>query len=225
MPGRFEVFLKGGIYHLFNKTIEGKKVFIDSTSCSRFLDIVHYYKSSMVKISYSRFKRLPLTIQHKLNKKNNLKKNLKVNLLSYCLMPTHFHLLVQQVGDKPVSRFIGDIVNAFTRYFNLKHNRKGPLFIPRFKSVRITTDEQLWHVSRYIHLNPYTSEVVRNIADCDSYPWSSLGEYISSKMGKGICEKNMILSFFKNSTSYQSFVKDNADYQRRLELIKHVMKW
>jgi len=110
--------------------------------------------------------------------------------------------------------------NSYTRYFNTKHRRKGPLFYDQFKAVRIETDEQLIHVSRYIHLNPYSSYVIKDFKNIKDYLWSSLPDYLSGK--KGICETNVILDFFKNKKEYFEFIYNQADYQRELDRIKHL---
>ena len=81
----------------------------------------------------------------------------------------------------------------------------------------IESDEQLIHVSRYIHLNPLVSFLVKSL---DAFEWSSYGEYISNSLN-GICSKEEVLSFFKTSDKYKQFVLDQTDYGQTLELIKH----
>ncbi len=75
------------------------------------------------------------------------------------------------------------------------------------------------HLSRYVHLNPYTSAIIKSIEDIEKYPWSSYLEYLQNK--HGVCDKEVILSQFKK-IKYKSFVEYQADYQRRLGLIKHL---
>lgn len=83
-----------------------------------------------------------------------------LEIISYCLMPNHFHLLVKQVIDHGIVKCLNNFSNSYTRYFNIRHDRVGPLFQGRFKAVRIETDEQLLQVSRYIHLNPVASSLI-----------------------------------------------------------------
>ena len=90
-----------------------------------------------------------------------------------------------------------------------------------FKAVLIENDEQLLHVSRYIHLNPYSSYLVKNIEELKKYPWSSLYEYLNTK--SELCDISDILSNFKNSEMYWRFIKDHSDYQKKLESIKHLL--
>ncbi|KKU88207.1 MAG: hypothetical protein UY17_C0001G0020, partial [Candidatus Beckwithbacteria bacterium GW2011_GWC2_47_9] len=94
--------------------------------------------------------------------------------------------------------------------------RTGPLFQGKFKAVLITSNEQLLHVSRYIHLNPYSSGIVKTIEELKAYSYSSLAKLSTSKV-----ESRLILDQFKNVAGYYQFVFDNADYQKNLENIKH----
>jgi putative transposase len=111
--------------------------------------------------------------------------------------------------------------NSITKYRNTKYKKEGHLFSGRFKAVRIEDESQLLHVHRYIHLNPYTSYVVKNIADLENYPYSSFREYLG--LDEGFCNKNVILSSFSNIDEYKKFVFNQADYQRELKKITHLV--
>ena len=137
-------------------------------------------------------------------------------------MPNHFHFLLKQVANRGISKFISNFTNSYTRYFNTKNKREGALFKGKFKSVRIESDEQLLHVSRYTHLNPYSSYVIKTLEELENYPYSSLPEYLQ-RSPKGSCQKEIILDQFKNLNSYKNFVFDQANYQRELENIKHLI--
>src|SRR5205823_11981573 len=102
----------------------------------------------------------------------------RVEILCFCIMPNHWHLLVRQKVDRGISKFLSDAINSLTRYYNILHERSGPFFLPRFKSVAIRSEEQLIHVSRYIHLNPYSSGIINNFEDLINYPWSSFRGYM-----------------------------------------------
>ncbi|MBI2641202.1 transposase [Candidatus Roizmanbacteria bacterium] len=162
-----------------------------------------------------------MEFQKKLLKKIAQIKYFRVEILAYCLMPTHFHFLIKQKKHNGISKFMADIVNSFTRYFNLRNERKGPLFLPRFKSVLVATDNQLMHVSRYIHLNPYSSGLIKNINSLNDYQWSSFGEYLLHE--QKLCNTKLVLSLFRGKeNSYKKFIEDNADYQRSLEKLKYL---
>ena len=91
----------------------------------------------------------------------------------HCLMGNHYHLQIRSTAGH-LSAFMRDLGGRYSRYFNRRHQRRGPLFRSRFHSVVITSDEQLVTTWVYIHRNP-TEIGVRNLA---RYPWSSAGGYL-----------------------------------------------
>lgn len=132
-------------------------------------------------------------------------------------MPNHFHFLIQQKTNGGLTEFISKLSNSYTKYINTKNQRSGPLFQGEFKAVHIESNEQLIHLSRYIHLNPLVSYVCKNL---DDYQWSSYIEY-SGKTKDSHCSKSIILDQFKNIPEYLQFIKDQEDYGKSLEQIKH----
>lgn len=142
-----------------------------------------------------------------------------INIICYCLMPNHFHFLLQQVRMNGITEFISKLTNSYTKYFNTKNQRVGPLFQGEFKAVLIQDDAQLLHLSRYIHLNPLVEYVVK---DLKNYPWSSYTEYINPNSPSApICTKEIILNQFASLKNYQKFVLDQEDYAKKLEFTKH----
>ena len=137
-------------------------------------------------------------------------------------MPNHFHLLLEQSVDNGISNFMSKFANSYTRYFNTKNKRIGPIFQGKFKSVLVETESQLLHLSRYIHLNPYSAGLAENINQLDKYQYSSLPEYLHLT-NTNYCQKDIVLSYFKQKNSYRNFVYDHADHQRNLQNIKKVM--
>jgi len=133
-------------------------------------------------------------------------------------MPNHFHFLIRQSKENGISKFMSLISNSYTKYFNTKYKRVGPLLQGTFKAVLIESDELLVHVSRYIHLNPIISGLVKDLED---YRWSSYLEYI--KPIDTFCSINEILGFFtpNEREKYKKFVENQIDYGRKLEKIKH----
>lgn len=156
---------------------------------------------------------------------NSLRKdnNLHVEVLAFCLMTNHFHLLLKQISPKGIITFMGNVQNSHVKYLNTKEERVGPLFQSPFKAVRIETDEQLLHVSRYIHLNPSTEYLVE-IENLSEYPWSSLPVYINpNNQDFTFVNTEPVMSFFKGREKYQEFIIDQAEYQRGLNQIKHLI--
>jgi putative transposase len=134
-------------------------------------------------------------------------------------MPNHFHFLLKQVAGDGVAKYLSLFTNSYTRYFNTKHNRIGPLFQGVFKAVRVESNNQLLHLSRYIHLNPYVSNIVTK-TNLSTYPWSSLPSYLFGI--KDFVESKIVTSQYKDIARYRDFVLNHADYARELEYIKHM---
>lgn len=185
------------------------------------IDLLNYYRFKNTPLSFSKFKDLLPKHQEKIIA--NLEKekaNLLIEIVAFCLMPNHFHLLLKQVEKNGIITSLGNLQNSYAKYFNLKYHRIGPVFQSRFKSVLIKNDPQLLHISRYIHLNPYSSKIIKKKQKLISYPWSSLPQYLG--IATGFCNPQIILDQFKNPYEYQKFVFARADYQKRLDEIKHL---
>ena len=139
-------------------------------------------------------------------------------------MPNHYHFLIEQVKEGGISQFIGQFQNSYTKYFNSKHKRKGGLFLTPFRAKHVETDEQLIHLSRYIHLNPYTSYVIKSIDQLIDYPYSSIQDYFhTTPYYKSITHTGAINSFYQDQETHKEFLLNQAEYQRDLEKIKHLI--
>ena len=109
------------------------------------------------------------------------------------------------------------VLKSYSKYFNKKYKRKGPLWETRFKNVHVDTDEQLLHLTRYIHLNPVTALLVKKPED---WNFSSYKEYLRESPRK-ICEFEEFIPIEKNE--YKLFVEERIDYQKELAKIKHLL--
>lgn len=221
MPGRDIPLVTNEVYHIINRGIASQPVFLTKRDYQRALDTFFYYQNQNPFLRYSFFLRLPnqqkAEILDRLQKENEF----LIEIIAYCLMPNHVHFLLRQLKSNGLSIFMSNFSNSYTRYFNTKQKRIGPLLQGKFKAIRIETDEQLLHLSRYIHINPYSSFVVKNLTDLENYPYSSLPEYLNPQTFPR-CNKEVVLAHFKNISAYKKFILDQVDYQRRLEEIKHL---
>lgn len=183
-------------------------IFNNAFDYKRFIKTILYYKIEGPKPKLSRF----LSSNMDLSKKSKI-----VDIVCYCLMPNHFHFLLKQVKDGGITEFISKLSNSYTKYINTKNNRVGPLLQGEFKSVYVEDNNQLLHLSRYIHLNPLVGYIVK---DLNLYKWSSYFEYIN-KDDTALFSKDIILDQFKSPKEYQQFVLNQEDYGKQLEIIKH----
>lgn len=219
MPIRVTPLVNGQHYHVYNRGVASQPTFSNQKDYERFLLCLSYYRFKDLQL------RLSKLLQVHKDEREKILSNLKtaddktVDLIAFCLMPNHFHLLLKQISDGGISKFMKQITDGYTRYFNTKHQRVGPLFQGAFKAVRVETDEQLLHLSRYIHLNPLVSLVVRDEYFIN-YPRSSLKSYLNGKSDE--VNPTPILTHFKSPKDYLKFVMDQVSYGKELERIKHL---
>lgn len=215
------VFANDEIYHVFNRGVEKRPTFTDRREKNRAILAMDFYRFAEPPVKLSKFLTLPKEDQMKLWK--GLKKDNKilVEIICFCLMPNHFHIMLKQKVENGISSFISNFANSYTKYFNKKHNRIGPLFEGIFKAVRIESEAQLMHTSRYIHLNPVSSFLIEP-EELENYEWSSYPEFLGIT-DKNLVVKNLILDIFPSVETYKKFVLDQVDYARQLELIKHLI--
>lgn len=215
MPSKHVIrnFSENSYYHVFNRGVEKRKIFLDEQDYNMFLYYLSIYLLPLeqVLLLYPDF---PLRLYGK-----NLNK--EIMLISYCLMPNHFHLLLKQNSLDGVSKLLKQVTNAYTFYFNNKYKRVGGLMQGRFKAVSIETDELLLHIIRYIHLNPVVAGLVKNPKD---YKWSSHNHYLGNgEITKSFVDTCRTLSYFTSVKKFESFILDHADYARELDKMKHIV--
>jgi putative transposase len=218
MPGRDIALANDQIYHVFNRGVNSQKIFNCERDYFQFIDRMKYYQNIDLPIRYSHLQDLSLEIRTDITNRLWANKDFLVEIISYCLMPNHFHLILKQLADDGISKFISNLSNSYTRYYNVKSKRVGPIFQGKFKAVEVEGDEQLCHLSRYCHLNPYSAGIVNSIDELIAYPYSSLGEYLGERYGIG--QSDIILSQFADRSAYREFVIDQAELQRGLQVIK-----
>ncbi|MCA9327013.1 transposase [Candidatus Saccharibacteria bacterium] len=135
----------------------------------------------------------------------------RIELLSFCLMPNHVHLLVYQHQQGVMAEFMRSLLTSYSMYFNKKYKRSGPLFESRYKASRITNDAYLQHITRYIHLNP------KHWRD---YDYSSLPYYLHQVTDEWIMPKR-ILELFESTDAYLQFVEDYEEAKDMMDILKH----
>lgn len=211
MPSRQIPFINQSFYHIFNRGNNKQDIFLNERDYQRFLETLFYYQFIGPKPRFSTHKRFKI---------KDFSKNPKiVEVICCCLMPNHFHLLLKQTMENGIFEYMSKILNSYTKYFNTKHGRSGRLMGSEFKSVYIDTDEQLLHVSRYIHLNPYVSNVIK---DLKLFPYSSYITFIGLEKNP-LYVTEPILDFFTEENTYEKFVTDHQDYAKSLKLSKHLL--
>jgi putative transposase len=222
MPSRKDLFINGEYYHIYTKTIDKIKIF-NFSFAKLFLNLIRYYRSTKADIRYSHFIKLSPEFQ-KLKEQNlNNPDYFQVKIIAYALLPNHFHLLLRQIKENGIVKFTSNVLNSIAKNYNLINKRNGPIFLHRFKSKIIRSREQLIHLSRYIHLNPYSHGYINNQKYLLAYPFTSLKDYASPDKSNDLIDKKILLSEFGfNYKKYLDFVLNHADYQRSLKKIQHL---
>lgn len=200
-----------GYYHIYNRGVEKRNIFLDEQDFGVFLSYVKEYL-------------LPKDTQELLNRlsdstlnyydKEKILRLLKLNnffgeitLLAYCLIPNHFHLLLKQRKSNSMSKLMNSLGTRYTMYFNKKYKRVGSLYQGVYKAVQVTTDEQLLHLTRYIH-----RQALPRGQALLGFP-SSYPEYINTRKAEWVMPGEILAFFSRKSANltYESFVKQVED--------------
>lgn len=209
-------FVNNNFYHVFNRGTEKRKIFLDKFD---FLRSVHYLfilnDQEQIVSTYRRSKSYERGRTSFIDKPRKL----LVDVVCFCLMPNHYHLLLRQRVDGGISKFMQKLGTGHTMYFNERYKRNGVLFQGKFKAVHVDTDEQLTHLSRYIHLNPIdlieSNWGEKGIKDkgkvfkfLKNYRWSSYPDYIGKKNFPSVINEKFLNQYFDTVKEHERFVKD-----------------
>ena len=209
----------GNVYHIMSKSIAGYQIFNTDAEYKRMIQMVRFFSYRKTFLKFSRCITFPIVqkkgfeeyLEERFGEENKI-----IQIIAYCLMPTHVHFVLKQLKEKGIETAIGNILNAYSRYFNIKHKRQGPLWASRFKNVPVDSDEQLLHLSRYVHLNPVSAGLINN---AKQWKYSSYLEYVApDAILHPLCSFHDLIN--ERPSAYQAFVDDHANYQRELARIK-----
>jgi putative transposase len=213
MPAKNSIkqFIKNGYYHLYNRGVEKRIIFIDSQDYGVFTS---YLKEYLLPKKIDELGKIIADTGSNIYQKDKARKLLRLNnfaesfmLIAYCFVPNHFHMLVKQEDADTIDRFMNSLCTRYSMYFNRKYKRVGPLFQGLYKAVLVETDEQLLHLSRYIHQNAQC--LLMQGSALQTYPYSSYPQYLGLSYTDWV-RPDVILSYFsaRGAHSYQSFVED-----------------
>lgn len=178
---------EGAFVHVYNRGNNREKIFHDKDDYRAFafrvglalgIDQETLQKESLLSFPHSRIR---------INAGANL-----FRLHSFCLMPNHFHLLLEQCGETEIAKIISQICTSYAMYVNKKHKRVGHVFQERYKAVIIESDTQLLWTSSYIHMNPVKANMVKNP---DEYTWSSYRDFTKER-NLPITHTDLLLEMF-----------------------------
>ncbi|MBI4097251.1 MAG: transposase [Candidatus Levybacteria bacterium] len=203
-----KTYIENGYYHIYNRGVDKREIFLAEQDCIVFLYYLKLYLSSPEVLMKD-----PFLTPRMLFKITNLNLSKEVNLLSFTLMPNHFHLHVKQYIPDGIEKLTRRVLTAYAQHFNKKYKRVGTLFESTYKAVLVDTDEQNLYLSSYIHRNPMRlSNPKFDFIQFSSYP------YYLSHMNANWLKTEEVLSYFRTSRSTSK--NDLLSYQNFVESFK-----
>ena len=227
MPRKPRQFGVGQFYHIINRGVDRRKIFLKDQDYSRFILGLEFFNSEHSINLWSLITRAvagsdPATAEISIKKRleNQRDKESKpiVELMAFALMPNHFHLIVREITTGGISRYMQKI-GGYTGYFNKQYDRKGSLFESVYKCIEVKSDAQLSTVFNYIHTNPielidplWKVQQVRDFAKVkeflESYKWSSYRDYIGISTFSNVINREFFLKFFEGEENCKKKVED-----------------
>ena len=201
----------GEYYHIFNRGMAKQKIFLDKRDWIRFLFLILHFQSP---ITFQNIHRPTKNfVQHSvfnIDKEEKLEIIQKryVELTAFCLMPNHFHLIIKEVEESGVARYMQRVLNSYTKYINTKYKKSGHLFQGPYKAVHVNGNIQLLHLSAYIHKNPRELRGWKNKEI--NYEWSSYQDFVLKNRWDTLIVPQIITEQFKNENDYKKFIETST---------------
>lgn len=214
------------LIHVLNRGVDKRKIFLDEQDHFRFIhDLFEFNDEDSVNTTFYIFKHKYNDVRRRYVKERKRRKML-VDILAFCLMPNHYHLLLAPKVQNGTALFVKKLNGGYAKYFNAKYERSGALFQGKYKRVIIKDEAHFIHLPYYIHLNPLdliTSEwrerKLNNFAKAmkflDAYRWSSHLDYAGEKNFPSVTQREFILEFFGGSEQYK---RDITEWLKELSL-------
>lgn len=210
-------FANDEFYHVYNRGTDKRTIFLDDQDFNRFLQsMIEFNVSDPIGSLYQNsFRKKQLRGLASKPGEIAIHDKKLVDIIAYCLNPNHFHLLVRQVSENGMEKFMQRLGTGYTMFFNHKYERSGTLFQGTFKAIHVESNEYLLHVSAYVNLN-YRVHQLRGSASQYRASWE---EYVASGMKKvrGICHTEPVLGQFQKKSDYIEFAEHslNGTLERR----------
>jgi putative transposase len=222
-------FANNYLYHIYNRGTDKRNIFLEDADYFRFIHDLYEFNNLDPILNLTRRIRETEGGPASLNRK---KRELLVEIIAFCLMPNHFHLVLRQMKDSGIAKFMQKLGTGYTMYFNKKNKRNGVLFQGKFKAILVDNDNYFLPLFNYVHLNPvelaeakWKEEGIKDKVKVnnflENYRWSSYQDYIGIKNFPSIINKNFFNNFFKEIGNYKTFI--NHQFASDLEPIKDII--
>ena len=218
-------FANGECYHVYNRGVDKRDVFLDEEDYARFLTSMREFNvinpiGSLYQKSFSEKQGEALGSKSPIGLLEPKAEQELVEIVCYCLNPNHYHFILKQKIERGVEKFMHKVSMGYTNYFNKKYKRSGSLFQGPFKSIHIESNEYLLYLSAYVNKNNFIHGY-----NLDDWKYSSLLDYLGKRSGK-LCNKEIILGQFNNDVEqYSEFLEKNALYlKEKKEANKYLLE-
>lgn len=213
-----EKLVNDEIYHIYNRGVEKRDVFLNDDDYYRFIHDLFEFNDiePAINLAYH-LKQQNRSKEVGLPKIEREPRKMIVELMAFCLMPNHFHLIIRQKNENGITEFMRKIGTGYTNYFNKKYKRVGALFQGKYKYIRLADESHFIHIPYYIHLNPldinFSEWRKRELKDrkgaikfLDNYRWSSHLDYAGIKNFPSVTQREFLLEFFGGPEKYKQSI-------------------
>lgn len=233
MPIKRPTLITGEIYHIVIRAVEDMNLFRDKGDYFRFIHDLFEFNDenpaiSTIRVRQSRSNETRTVLVSLAQISRSKKRKMLIEILAFCLMPNHVHLLIRQIKDGGISKFMRKIGAGYGNYFNKKYERKGHVFQGKFRAVLIKNNEQLKTVFVYIHTNPvsiiipgWKEKGIQNVQKVikfleNKYRWSSYFDYLGKKNFPSITTREFLLKIMKDTEGCKEFVGGWLKFKKEL---------
>jgi len=193
------------LYHLLNRGVDKRKIVVDDHDRVRFIHDLFAFNDATLSLNFEQPER-QLEQRH-------IHKRL-VDIHAFCLMGNHYHLLVSEVMEGGISRFMQKLNMGYSKYFNERHKRIGTLWQGKYKKIQIMRDAHFLYIPYYIHLNPLdftmpewrdgkVKNALRALKALRAYRWSSHLDYMGEKNFPSVTRRDFLSDMFQTRGAYE----------------------
>lgn len=202
------------IYHILNRGIDKRKIFLDKQDYFRFIhDLFEFNDQKILNTTFRNFQK---GIMNDVRRRTSRK--LLVDIHAFCLMPNHYHLLISPKIENGIPRFMHKVGTGYVKYFNQKYDRKGTIFEGKYKSILVSKEPHFYHLPYYIHFNPLDlkfkewregilKDSKRAMEYLENYRWSSHLDYLGKKNFPSVINKTFLTGIFGGIEEYRKNIK------------------
>ena len=219
--------VNGEIYHLVLRGVADSIIFKDKNDYYRGVFSLYEFNDTNPVLIRDR-RRARLRAKKKGREQFSADRDMFVEILAFCFMPNHIHLLVRQIKNSRITQFMKKLGTGYATYFNKKYDRKGHLFQGRFRAVHIRTNEQLKTVFVYIHTNGISliepkwkekgiSNLKKVIKFLENYKWSSYPDYLGKNNFPSVTKRDFLLKVMGGGRGCRNFVEGWVKYKKELK--------